>query len=81
MELKHAAKTAYQQLTDFHDNRDGYTPETQSYFLSDVLNDLADAAASEGCKLDVPDDPTSIQAINLAIWVLDWLRDSEDADL
>lgn len=79
MDLQEKASTAYQQLSDFHDNRGGYTPETQSYFLSDVLSDLADAAREEGCDVDVPDNPSSLQAINVVNDILEWARTSDDS--
>jgi len=79
MNLKERASSAYQQLTEFHENRDGYTPETQCYFLSDVLTDLVEAAKIEGCDLDVPDDPSPMQAINVVNEVLDWARKSDDS--
>lgn len=78
MSLKEKAKKAYSELADLHENRSGYAPETQSYFLSDVLTDLADAARAEGCEVVVPDDPTSLQAINVVTEVLDWVRDADE---
>lgn len=79
MNLKERASTAYQQLAEFHDNRDGYTPETQCYFLTDVLTDLVEAAKMEGCEINVPDNPSSMQAINVVNDVLDWARKSDDS--
>ena len=78
MELKHKATNAYRQLAEFHENRGGYTPETQSYFLSDVLSDLADAAKTEGCQVVVPENPSSIQAINVVNEILEWARDANN---
>lgn len=78
MSLKEKATKAYSELAGLHDNRSGYTPETQSYFVSDVLSDLADAAREEGCEIVVPDAPSSMQAINVVTEVLDWLRETDD---
>lgn len=78
MDLKDKAKAAYDELSGFHENRSGYTPETQSYFLSDVLSDLADVAREEGCDIVVPENPSSLQAINVVTELLDWARKADD---
>ena len=78
MSLKEKAKKAYSDLAELHENRSGYAPETQSYFLSDVLSDLADAARAEGCEVVVPEEPSSLQAINVVTDVLNWARESDD---
>lgn len=79
MKLKERASSAYQQLAEFHENRDGYTRETQSYFLTDVLTDLVEAARIEGCEIDAPENPSSMQAINVVNDILDWARKSDDS--
>ena len=79
MNLKERASNAYNQLSEFHDNRDGYTPETQRYILSDVLTDLIEAAKIEGCDINVPENPSSLQAINVVNDILDWARKSDDS--
>lgn len=78
MSLKEKATKAYGELAELHENRSGYAPETRSYFLSDVLSDLADAARAEGCDIVVPDEPSSLQAINLVTEILEQIRDSEE---
>ena len=79
MNLKEKAQLTYNKLRDFERGSESLPREDQGIYLGEVLSDLADAAERDGCMVDIPHNPTCLQALNVVTQILDWVR--EDSDL
>ena len=81
MDLKSKAQLTYDKLREIRDGGDAVLPAGDvSTYLRDVLTDLADAARLQGYNVELPEDPSCLQALNVVTEVLDWVRVAGEDD-
>lgn len=80
MDLKNKAQLTYDKLCEMRDGVEAVPAGEQSTYLTDILTDLADAARRQGCTVELPNDPSCVQALNVVTSVLDWVRAEAEDD-